>query len=140
MTKPRKRGGAADKAWSLGLAGAACLGLVGLVGVRSISDAAANETAPPADSTTANGGLSQAELDAYAASLDQQRAQLDDYRAQLVATAQQLQVVADTLGVRGNVETVLPASQKPKQRQSSVPRAQAAPQLQAAPQGKTRSS
>lgn len=137
-TKPRKRGGAADKAWSLGLAGATCLGLVGLVGVRTMTDAAAEETATPVESVPSNSGLSQAELDAYAASLDTQRAELDAYRAQLIETAQQLQVVADTLGVRGTV--VQPVSQQSGGKKKSAPRASAAPKPQPAPQASTRSS
>lgn len=137
-TRPRKRGGAADKAWSLGLAGATCLGLVGLVGVRSMTDAAAEESSTPVEAAPSNTGPSQAELDAYAASLDAQQAQLDAYRAQLIDTAQQLQAVADTLGVRGNV--VLPASQKSGRKKVSAPRPAAAPRVQAAPQASTRSS
>ena len=139
-TKPRKRGGAADKAWSLGLAGATCLGLVGLVGARSITDAAAADTAPVADVSST--GLSQAELDAYAASLNAQQVQLDAYRAQLVDVAQQLQAVADA--TTQSDATVIPVAKKKNKSATTTivpaPRPQAAPQLQAAPQAKTRSS
>ena len=139
-TKPRKRGGTADKAWSLGLAGATCLGLVGLVGARSITDAAASDTAPVADVSST--GLSQAELDAYAASLNAQQVQLDAYRAQLVDVAQQLQAVADA--TTQSDATVIPVAKKKNKSATTTivpaPRPQAAPQLQAAPQAKTRSS
>lgn len=139
-TKPRKRGGAADKAWSLGLAGATCLGLVGVVGVRSITDATATDTAAVTDASSA--GLSQAELDAYAASLSAQQVQLDAYRAQLVDVAQQLQAVADA--TTQSDATVIPVAKKKNKSTTTTiipaPRPQAAPQLQAAPQAKTRSS
>ena len=139
-TKPRKRGGAADKAWSLGLAGATCLGLVGLVGARSITDAAASDTAPVADASST--GLSQAELDAYAESLNAQQAQLDAYRAQLVDVAQQLQKATDA--TTQSDATVIPVAKKKNKSATTTiipaPRPQAEPQLQAAPQAKTRSS
>lgn len=139
-TKPRKRGGAADKAWSLGLAGATCLGLVGVVGVRSITDASATDTAAVTDASSA--GLSQADLDAYAASLNAQQVQLDAYRAQLVDVAQQLQAVADA--TTQSDATVIPVAKKKNKGATTTivppPRPQAAPQLQAAPQAKTRSS
>ncbi len=129
MTKPRSRGGAADKAWSIGLAGATCLGLVGLVGVRTITDASA-DAAPAMDDTTSSSGLTRADLDAYANALDAQSAQLDNYRVQLTEAALQLQAAT---GVDQQV-----AIQQVKKRKNFVPRPQAAPQLSA--QGKTRSS
>lgn len=132
MTKPRTRGGAADKAWSIGLAGATCLGLVGLVGVRTITDAPADTNPAPKEATSSS-GLTRAELDAYANALDAQSAQLDNYRAQLTEAAYQLQSAA---GIAGPEQQV--AIQPVKKRTNLVPRPQAAPQL--SPQGKTRSS
>lgn len=132
MTKPRTRGGAADKAWSIGLAGATCLGLVGLVGVRTITDASA-DAAPAADEPTSSSGLTRADLDAYANALDAQSAQLDNYRVQLTEAAYQLQAAAGTVGLDQQVVV-----QPVKKRKNLVPRPQAAPQLSA--QGKTRSS
>lgn len=129
MTKPRTRGGAADKAWSIGLAGAACLGLVGLVGVRTITDTSA-DAAPAVDEATSSSGLTRADLDAYANALDAQSAQLDNYRVQLTEAAHQLQAAT------GKDQKV--AIQQVKKRKNFVPRPQAAPQLAA--QGKTRSS
>ena len=129
MTKPRTRGGAADKAWSIGLAGATCLGLVGLVGVRTITDTSA-DAAPAVDEATSSSGLTRADLDAYANALDAQSAQLDNYRVQLTEAAHQLQAAT------GKDQQV--AIQQVKKRKNFVPRPQAAPQLAA--QGKTRSS
>lgn len=132
MTKPRTRGGAADKAWSIGLAGATCLGLVGLVGVRTITEASADD-APAMEEPTSSSGLTRADLDAYANALDAQSAQLDNYRAQLTEAAYQLQSAAGSAGAEQQV-----VIQPVKKRKNLVPRPQAAPQL--SPQGKTRSS
>lgn len=132
MTKPKSRGGTADKVWSIGLAGATCLGLVGLVGARTITEASA---ADPTEQAISSSGLTQADLDAYANVLDAQSAQLDSYRAQLIEAASHLQVASQGQGV---VQPVL--TQPAKKRKNLVPRPQAAPQLQAAPQAKTRSS
>ncbi len=134
MTKPRIRGGAADKAWSIGLAGATCLGVVGLVGVRTITDTSA-DAAPAMDEATSSSGLTRADLDAYANALDAQSAQLENYRVQLMEAAHQLQAAAGSTG-RDQKVTI----QQVKKRKNFVPRPQAAPQLQAAPQAKTRSS
>jgi hypothetical protein len=134
MTKPKTRGGAADKAWSIGLAGATCLGLVGLVGVRTITDASATAS-PPADEVTSSSGLTRADLDAYANALDAQSAQLENYHVQLTEAAHQLQAAAGSTGRDQKV-----AIKQVKKRKNLVPRPQAAPQLQAAPQAKTRSS
>ncbi|MFM8516076.1 MAG: hypothetical protein ACKOBJ_07450 [Actinomycetota bacterium] len=129
MTKPRTRGGAADKAWSIGLAGATCLGLVGLVGVRTITDTSV-DAAPAVEEATSSSGLTRADLDAYANALDAQSAQLDNYRVQLTEAGHQLQAAT------GKDQKV--AIQQVKKRKNFVPRPQAAPQLAA--QGKTRSS
>lgn len=98
-TKARKRGGSADKVWAIGLAGATCVGLVGVIGVRAVSDAAAQPVeleaqlianTKPVSAT----GLTEAELDEYAWSLAAERQRLLDYHQQLVDAAGELGVVA----------------------------------------------
>ena len=98
-TKARKRGGSADKVWAIGLAGATCVGLVGVIGVRAVSDAAAQPVeleaqlianATPVSAT----GLTEAELDEYAWSLAAERQRLLDYHQQLVDAAGELGLVA----------------------------------------------
>jgi len=81
-----------DRILSAGLATAACAGLVGVIGVRSIEHSAATESASSSQGVaTTTSGLSQAELNAYADQLQQQSLKLDAYRASLVTWSTQLQ-------------------------------------------------
>ena len=98
-TKARKRGGSADKVWAIGLAGATCAGLVGVIGVRAVTDAAAQPVELDAQlvanaTPVSSSGLTEADLDAYAWSLAAERQRLLDYHQQLVDAAGKLQAVA----------------------------------------------
>jgi len=105
---PLRRSSTPERILSAGLATAACIGVVGLLGVRTIeANAASTESGTnvdlavsPADATTASAattstGLTEAQLDAYAADLAREKERLDAYRAKLVKTANKLQRQAD---------------------------------------------
>ena len=73
-----------------GLASTACIGLVGVIGVRA-AQSSGPETEPASDQEpVSSSGYTQADLDAYAAQLADQSAQLADYRRQLKQVASQL--------------------------------------------------
>jgi hypothetical protein len=86
-----------DKFVTATLATAACVGLVGAIGIRTVDDtaAAAVENVPAADpvagapATTAQ-GLTEAQLDTYAAELKAEAAKLEAYRKQLATAAHKL--------------------------------------------------
>ena len=102
-TKARRGRGSttAEKVLTAGLATAACIGVVGLLGTRMVSAQEAN-AAPAPDSTpvllatpastlvTSSSGMTQADLDAYAALLSAEKDRLDAYRAQLTQAAKQI--------------------------------------------------
>lgn len=91
----------AEKVLTAGLATAACIGVVGLLGTRMVSAQEAN-AAPAPDSTpvllatpastmvTSSSGMTQGDLDAYAALLSAEKDRLDAYRAQLTQAARQI--------------------------------------------------
>ena len=144
MTRPsrsRSRGGSADKIWAVGLAGATCVGLVGVVGVRAAQDAAAQTPTPTSASTTTTAastslsGLTEAQLDDYAQTLEGERVRLEAYHAELLETAARLQGAADVLnqGRSGAGLVTAPPAAKP------LPKPAAAPQV-AKPQAQTRGS
>lgn len=128
MTTTRKRGhSTADRVLATGLSVAACVGLVGVVGIREASASSEPDVAPQPEALS-SGGYSQADLDAYAASLADQANQLSDYRAHLDQVAQQLslrinlaqpagvvaQPVANSTGKQGATTTkTRPKPQKP---------------------------
>ena len=104
---PLRRSSTPERILSAGLATATCVGVVGLLGARTIEANASSagelaseqvETAQVADPSTADapvepttaGGLTQADLDAYAADLAKEKERLDAYRAKLVKTAKKL--------------------------------------------------
>ena len=156
---PLRRSSTPDRILSAGLATAACIGVVGLLGVRTIeANAASAETgttvdlaASPADATittepTTSTGLTEAQLDAYAADLAKEKERLDAYRAKLVKTATKLQRQADRQAAAAGVSatgTVTPApantvgAPKPAAKPQAVakpkPVAKPAPQPAAAP-------
>ena len=73
-----------------GLASTACMGLVGVIGVRA-AQSSSPATEPASDQEpVSSSGYTQADLDAYAAQLADQSAQLADYRRQLKQVANQL--------------------------------------------------
>lgn len=89
VRKPAKSR-AGERMLAVGLASTACIGLVGVIGVRA---AQSNEPATEPVSTQdplSTSGYSQADLDAYAAQLADQAAQLASYRKQLKQVASQL--------------------------------------------------
>lgn len=102
---PLRRSSTPERILSAGLATATCIGVVGLLGVRTIeANAASAETGTtvelatsPTDASvaTTSTGLTEAQLDAYAADLAREKERLDAYRAKLVKTAKKLQRQAD---------------------------------------------
>lgn len=104
---PLRRSSTPERILSAGLATATCVGVVGLLGARTIEANASStgelsseqvDTAQAVDSVapviatepTTSSGLTQADLDAYAAELAKEKERLDAYRAKLVKTAKKL--------------------------------------------------
>ena len=160
MTKrspSRSRGGAADKIWAVGLAGATCVGLVGAVGVRTAHEAAAaaqtsSSSTEAAASLQTSGavttsGLTEAQLDEYALALEGERVRLEAYHAELLDAAARVQQAADALnqGRSGAATTQTQPAAKPASKAAAkpaskrVPKPAAAPQV-AKPQAQTRGS
>lgn len=148
----------AGKLLAAGLAGATCIGLVGVIGIRSATDAAANASAngdqaasdlAAADaieagtvdlaSATTSDGLTRAQLDDYAAQLATERQRLLDYRAYLADVATQLQAVAQGSGAVVSEASVTTAKKKPNAKpraaQQQAPKPQAQPKAHAQTQG-----
>jgi hypothetical protein len=132
---------------SAGLATATCIGVVGMLGARQIEDSAATQqdvAAQAADATLAvsSTGLTQAQLDAYAAQLQTESAKLDAYRAKLVKVASQLTSTAEKRGNASVPATVVKKPQpvaKPAPKPAPKPVAKPAPQAKK-PQSNTKSS
>ena len=155
----RRTNSTASKIVSAGLATATCVGLVGVIGVRTAQDSAAADSSSAADSSaaaqvqdpaalapTTSDGYTQADLDAYAAQLDAEAQRLADYRSQLVDAALALQQSA---GGPARVTVRKPAAVPSKSQGSNAsaskakakvsrPAAQPAPKPQ--PQSSTKSS
>lgn len=143
----RRTNSTASKIVSAGLATATCVGLVGVIGIRTAQDSAAADSAsaseaaaPIAAAPTTTDGYTQADLDAYAAQLDAEAQRLADYRAQLIDAATALQqsaggassfAVTDPAAVPSQAQASSAASAKPR---VTKPAAQAAPKPQPAPQ------
>jgi hypothetical protein len=166
---PLRRSSTPERILSAGLATATCVGVVGLLGARTIEANASSsgelaseqvEAAPAVDSvapvtateSTTSGGLTQADLDAYAADLATEKERLDAYRAKLVKTAKKLKrqiaagnaaaaavvparpATASSSGNGGSSGTSGSGSRKPTaQPQPQAPAAKPAPQPAAAP-------
>jgi hypothetical protein len=147
IRRPSRRGhSTSDKVVSAGLAAAACAGLVGVIAVRTTQDAQAADaqgTAEFADSTlvaaTTSTGLTQAQLDQYAAQLEAERLKLIDYRDQLARAAAALNGTgSQEVGVpsaKAGASIKTPASAR-VQAEVTAPAQAAQPQLPAAPQAK----
>ena len=88
--RPAKKSRAGERMLAVGLASTACIGLVGVIGVRAAQSDEGKTQPIDATEPVSSQGLTQADLDAYAAQLADQAAQLKDYRQQLKAVAQQL--------------------------------------------------
>ncbi|MCX6432157.1 MAG: hypothetical protein NTX29_05035 [Actinobacteria bacterium] len=108
---PLRRSSTPERVLSAGLATATCVGIVGLVGARTIeanttsaesqqasaSAVVAQPVAPVqqvAVEPTTTSGLTEADLDAYAIQLAAEKDRLDAYRAKLIKTATKLQRLA----------------------------------------------
>lgn len=85
---PKSRAG--ERMLAVGLASTACIGLVGVIGVRAAQSDEVKTQPVDATEHVSSQGVTQADLDAYAAQLADQAAQLKDYRRQLKAVAAQL--------------------------------------------------
>ena len=159
IRRPSRRGySATDKVVSASLAVAACAGLVGVIAVRTTQDAQASDAqanTEVSDATlvaaTTSAGLTQTQLDEYAAQLEVERLKLIDYRDQLAlaaaainGSAQQSAVPSAKAGSALKTPTSKAAKAKAKaqaqvtapaqqQAQQALPQLQAAPQAQAAP-------
>lgn len=143
------RNSTSQKILSAGLATAACLGVTGVVAVRTVqanaAEASAQQAAPVADSGSVDAAW--AELDSYAQTLANERAALDAYRADLVTTAKKLnrQIAQQQPGDSPTVR-VLPTVRKPVTKPKAkppvtaqAPRPAAPPQV-SKPQANTKSS
>lgn len=89
---PRKpsKSRAGERILAAGLASTACIGLVGVVGVRAAQSGEADTESADVAQQVSSQGLTQADLDAYAAQLAEQAAQLKAYRKELKKVAKQL--------------------------------------------------
>ncbi len=98
VRRPSRRGhSTTDKVVSAGLAAAACAGLVGVIAVRSSQEAQAADAQAATEvsdatlvAATTSTGLTQEQLDQYAAQLEAERIKLIDYRDQLALVAASL--------------------------------------------------
>ena len=146
-TRARRNNSTGSKIVSTGLAVATCIGVVGVIGVRSAQESAAVEprsSTQAADAGSAqavavvsSSGLTQADLDAYAAALEQERVKLKKYGAKLVAAAVSLQQATAGTSAPANRAVVTTA---PTQPQVNQPVSRPAPQKATQPQSNTRSS
>lgn len=153
----RRTNSTASKIVSAGLATATCVGLVGVIGIRTAQDSAAADSgstseaaAPIAAAPTTTDGYTQADLDAYAAQLDAEAQRLADYRAQLIDAAMTLQAsaggpsrlsVTNPAPVPGKSQSSSAASSKSKAKAKvTKPVTQAAPKAQQAPQPQPQSN
>ena len=136
-----------DRILSAGLATATCIGIVGVMGVRAVESSAASQqdvAAQAGDASLAvssvpvsSAGLTQAQLDAYAAQLQQQGAQLDAYQASLAAVAKQLRSGSASASVPAVATVKKP---KPVVKAAPKPVAKPAPKPAPKPQSNTKSS
>lgn len=150
-----------DKVVSASLAVAACAGLVGVIAVRTTQEAQAADAqatteitdATPVAATTSS-GLTQAQLDEYAAQLETERLKLIDYRDQLALAAAAINGAAEQTAVpsaksgaalktptsksakakakaKAKAQVTAPAQQQAQSQSQAAPQAQAAPRPQA---------
>ena len=152
--RSRRSRSTADKIISAGLATATCVGIVGVIGIRSIeASAAADSTSASLDTSTApapvvsSAGLTEAQLDTYAAQLAAESAKLDAYRNKLTKIARTIQTgstskATTTSAVQTSVNKPAPAvkaAPKPVAKPAPKPVAKPAPAAQKT-QSKTKSS
>ena len=146
--KPRrdKRHSTKERAIATGLATATCLGLVGLIGFKTL-DSAAQASTGASDATTggtATGASAdqlaqyQAQLDQRAVQLQQYQQQLDQYRLQLAQVASALQGEEGGISVPAAPQVAAPAPTRKHKKKAgtptnAAPAAPAAPRVQAQP-------
>jgi hypothetical protein len=132
----------ADRIISAGLAVTACAGIVGVIGVRSIEDSAAAQQAPTVGSDTSatpavsSAGLTEAQLDEYAAQLQAEAARLDAYRVKLTKAAAAVTATPQP----GAKTSPRPAAAKPLAKPAPKPVAKPAPKAVAKPAPKPQSN
>jgi len=133
--KPRrdKRHSTRERVIASGLATATCVGLVGLIGFRTMDQSAQAAT----DNGTNGSGVTTDQLIQYKATLDQRSVQLQQYQQQLDQYRQQLTEVASRLqsGQPVSAVTAAPvlAPAKKHKKKSTSAAAPAAPRVQVAP-------
>lgn len=159
VRRPSRRGhSTTDKVVSAGLAAAACAGLVGVIAVRSSQEAQAADAQAATEvsdatlvAATTSTGLTQEQLDQYAAQLEAERIKLIDYRDQLALVAASLsdsaaqQAALPSAKSGAAIKTPQAATTKQKAKAKAKAKAKitapaqepaAQPQQQAAPQAK----
>lgn len=129
--RSRGRHSTADRILSAGLATAACIGVVGVLGARTIETGTAAQqdaasSAGNANLAVSSTGLTEQQLDDYAAQLQAEGAKLDAYRAQLETVAASLKSTsgasnANTPSVASAVPTVRKPKPKPKPKAAPAP-------------------
>jgi hypothetical protein len=138
-----------DRIISAGLAVTACAGIVGVIGVRSIEESAAAQATPASDSGTettavSSAGLTEAQLDEYAAQLQAEAAHLDAYRVKLAKAAKALasapRPAAKTSPRPATTKAAPKPVAKPAPKPAPKPVAKPAPKPAAKPQSHTKSS
>jgi len=133
--KPRrdKRHSTRERVIASGLATATCVGLVGLIGFRTLDQSAQAAT----DNGNNGSGVTTDQLIQYQVTLDQRSVQLQQYQQQLDQYRQQLSQVAAQLQSGQPVSTVAaaPALAPAKKQKKKTPAltAPAAPRVQVAP-------
>ena len=146
--RSRGRHSTADRILSAGLATAACIGVVGVLGARTMEtgtaaqqEATASTAAGSATLAVSSTGLTEQQLDAYAVQLQQESAKLDAYRAQLATLAASLKASGSSsstaAAAQPSVASVVPTVKKPKPKPK--PKAAPAP-APSKPQATTKSS
>ena len=139
----------ADRILAAGLATATCVGIVGVLGVRmaeantaaQAGDASLAVDTTPLDAAapTSSAGLTQEQLDAYAAQLQQEGAKLDAYRASLTKIANKLQKKAASGSSASAPRTVTAPTVKSAPKPVAKPAPKPAPKPVAKPAPKAQS-
>jgi hypothetical protein len=123
-----------DRIISTGLAVTACAGMVAVIGVRSMEDSAATQQAATVDAgAVSSTGLTEAQLDDYAAQLQAESARLDSYRDKLATVAASLKT---TPAARQSPVTKSRPVAKPKPVAKPAPVAKPKPVAKPAPVAK----
>jgi hypothetical protein len=138
-----------DRIVSAGLAVTACAGIVGVIGVRSIEDSAAAQQVPAIDAASSgqavsSAGLTEDQLDEYAAQLQAEATRLDAYRVKLrkaaAAVASAPQPTVKKSPKPAAQRPVAKPAPKPVAKPAPKPVAKPAPKPVAKPQSNTKSS